>query len=71
MPEWHEGYGRGVDEFAREFAASVGRRKSDGEPYLTQAQVSLLEARIRQIVSPKPGLDSRRRNFLARKIGRA
>jgi hypothetical protein len=75
VPEWHEGYGRGADEFAREFAASVGRRKSDSKPdskpFLTQAQVTLLEARIRRIASPDPGLDPRRRKFLARSIGRA
>jgi hypothetical protein len=71
VPEWHEGYGRGADEFAREFAASVGRQKCDGQPFFNQAEVSLLEARIRQIVSPKPRLNTLGRKFLARFIGRA
>jgi hypothetical protein len=71
VPEWHEGYGRGADEFAREFAASVGRRKCDGQPFFSQTEVSLLEARIRQIVSPKPDLDPLWRRLLARSIGRA
>jgi hypothetical protein len=45
--------------------------KCDGQPFFNQGEVSLLEARIRRIVSPKPRFNTLGRKFLARLIGRA